>query len=330
MGRRARAPAGAAAPLEGSDITDPLNRPQKELLENLAALRRAVQATSVLKTVLDEFWFGAVEQEIRSSSPPHTSTSDPGGFLYDFCHPLRGVGWFEDAQEKACGGRLAEVDEDARLALWFAGVDPLRSIIPLLEARLQAFTALTIKPDNVGPKMAELRAARSEASFKNHLFELSVLGDLAMKQILVDIEEASTGVDGVINIDGRDILVEATNTVQRVIPDFVGVFFGDPNVEIDQVVKKLHKKVAEGRQLARAKGRPTVLFLARTRHGAGRESAHIAFRECFASPDFAALSGVVLADSWKLFVTSWHPGTNPDVPLRPRESHVMKGWYEIS
>lgn len=327
-GWRARAPAAGGAPLDGSDMTDPLNRAQKELLENLAALRRAVRATSVLKTVLDDVWFEAVEQEIHSSSAPHTSTSDPSGFLYDFCHPLRGVDWFEDAQEKACGGRLAEVDEDARLALWFAGVDPLRTIIPSLDARLEALRAFTIRPDKVRLKLAELGAARSEASFKNHLFELSVLGDLAMKQVLVDIEEASAGVDGVISIDGRGILVEATNTVQRVIPDFAGVFFGDPNVEINQVVKKLHKKVAEGRQLAHAKGRPTVLFLARTRHGAGRESAHIAFRECFASPDFAALSGVVLADSWKLFQTSWHPGTDPDVPLSPRERHVLKGWYE--
>ena len=79
---------------------------------------------------------------------------------------------------------------------------------------------LGFKPMVVQVKLAELRAARNSPSFKNHLFELSVLGDLALKKALIDIEEASTAVDGVINIDGRDVLVEATNTTQRVIPDF--------------------------------------------------------------------------------------------------------------
>ena len=54
------------------------------------------------------------------------------------------------------------------------------------------------------------------------------------------------------------------SSMARVIPDFVGVFSTDPAVEIDQVVKKLHKKVADGRQLARANGKATLLFLART------------------------------------------------------------------
>ena len=121
--------------------------------------------------------------------------------------------------------------------------------------------------------------------------------------------------------------MEATNTVQQVIPDFVGVFSVDPNVEIDQVVKKLRKKVAEGRQLAKAAGRPTLLFLARTHLGAGRESAQIAFRECFAAADFAALSGVVLSDSYKLYVTSWNNGQAPDVPLAGKEAEQLDAWY---
>ena len=77
--------------------------------------------------------------------------------------------------------------------------------------------------------------------------------------------------------------------------------------------------LAEGRQLARSGGKPTLLFLARTHLGAGRESAQIALRECFAAPEFAALSGVVMADSWKLYVTSWHPGPRPDVPFAEAE-----------
>jgi hypothetical protein len=156
-------------------------------------------------------------------------------------------------------------------------------------------------------------------SFKNHLFVLSVLGDLTLKKVLTDIEEASTSVDGVINIDGRDILVEATNTTPQVIPNFVGVLSVDPNVEIDQVVKKLRKKVAEGRQRALAKGRPAVLFLARTHLRADRDSAKIALKKCFNDANCAALSGVVVADSWRLFVTEWYPGIKPDAPFTKRD-----------
>ena len=159
---------------------------------------------------------------------------------------------------------------------------------------------------------------------------MNVLGDLALKKVLTDIEEPSTVVDGVVNIDGRGILVEATNTTQRVIPDFVGVFSVDPNAEIDQVVKKLRKKVADGRQLALANGRPTVLFLARTHLGADRHSADIALRECFRDTDFSALSGVVVADSWRLFVTEWYLGTKPDTPLTKREAEALAGWYARS
>jgi hypothetical protein len=143
-----------------------------------------------------------------------------------------------------------------------AGIDPLRTIIPQLDERVQALSAVRFKPDQVKAKLAQVMASRTNPSLKNHLFEVGVLGDLARRGVLTDVEETTTASDGVANIDGRDILIEASNTVQRVIPDFIGVFSTDPNVEIDQVVKKVRKKVAEGRQLARANGRPTVLFLA--------------------------------------------------------------------
>ena len=89
----------------------------------------------------------------------------------------------------------------------------------------------------------------------------------------------------------------------------------------------MRKKVVEGRQLALAKGRPAVLFLARTHLGADRDSAKIALTECFNDADFAALSGVVVADSWRLFVTEWYPGIKPDVPLTKREADAFENWY---
>lgn len=302
---------------------------QTELLANLVALRLAVEKTAVVKSVLDNIWFKTVEATIRSDSPSHTIPADPTGFLYDFCHLLRGVDWFEHDQELALSGRLDEVSEDGQFAIAFAGLDPIRSILPALEKRLAAFAALPFKPETVRVKLDELRAARCSPSFKNHLFELSVVGDLALRGVLVDIEDRATGVDGAIRIDGRDILVEATNTVQRVIPEFTGVFFGSPDVQINQIVKKVRKKVADGRQLALAKGKPTVLFLARTHMGATREAADMALNECFRSPSFSPLSGVVLADTYRLHVTSWRPGIRPDVPLTDREAMRFAEWYGV-
>lgn len=117
---------------------------------------------------------------------------------------------------------------------------------------------------------------------------------------------------------GRPIFIEATNTTQEVIPRFTGstrVMAVDTDCQIKQIVKKLRKKIAEGRQLALAKGSPTLLFLALTPYGADRRLAEIMVNECFRTDEFAALSGVVLSDSWKFQITSWHPGVKPDTPL---------------
>ena len=116
------------------------------------------------------------------------------------------------------------MSEAGKVALWFAGLDPIETSIPLIDSRLQTFSAITFTPREVKVKLDELHATRSHASFKNHLYELNVLGDLARRNVLVDVEETATAVDGVIRIEGLDILVEATNTTPRVIPDFVGVF----------------------------------------------------------------------------------------------------------
>jgi len=130
-----------------SDAASRIAGLRAELLENLTALRRAVAATAALKNLLDDDWFGAIADEIRHSSPPHPAKTDPSGFLYDFMHPLRGVDWFEKAQQLMLNGRLAEVDEDSKFALWMAGIDPLRSIIPRLDERVQALSWVAFKPD---------------------------------------------------------------------------------------------------------------------------------------------------------------------------------------
>jgi hypothetical protein len=69
--------------------------------------------------------------------------------------------------------------------LAFVGLDPLLTILPKIDARLTAFAGLPFKPKTAASNWPT--SGRRAA--------------------------------GVINIDGREILIEATNTSQRLIPD---------------------------------------------------------------------------------------------------------------
>lgn len=298
--------------------------------DEFKTIREVVGKTTLLSSILDEAWFEALEKEMANSSTTGVSAVDPSGFFNNLCHPLRGATWFEAVQALFLAGRVDEIDTDGRLALAMCGIDPVRTFIPLLDRRLRAVAELTFKQNVVETKIKQLRATRSQEDFKNHLFEISVLGDLALKGVLRDIEESETNVDGVIDLVGRPIFIEATNTTQEVIPRFTGstrVMAVDTDCQIKQIVKKLRKKIAEGRQLALAKGSPTLLLLALTPYGADRRLAEIMVNECFRTDKFARLSGVVLADSWKFQITSWHPGVTPDIPLTKVENGKLRGWY---
>ena len=328
---------------------------QQNKFDEFKAIREAVSKTTWLSSIFDETWFEALEKEMVNSSTTGVLAADPGGFFNSLCHPLRGTPWFEAVQKLFLAGRVNEIDADGRLALAMCGIDPVRIFIPLLDRRLKAFAELPFKQKEIKDKLEQLRKTRSNKEFLNHFFEINVLGDLALKGVLCDIEESTTKVDGVINLAGRKIFIEATNTIQEVIPRFTetsqdicgsddglqdadgpehdGICEGtrvmaiDTDCQIKQVVKKLRKKVYENRQLALAKGSPTVLFLARTYYGADRLLAEITVNECCHAHEFAGLSGVVLADSWKFQNTSWHPSVKPSTPLNEVEERKLRGWY---
>ena len=329
---------------------------QQNKFDEFKAIREAVGKTPWLSFIFDETWFEALEKEMVNSSTTGVLTADPSGFFNRLCHPLRGAPWFEAVQKLFLAGRVNEIDADGRLALAMCGIDPVRIFIPLLDRRLKAFAELPFKQKEVKDKLELLRKRRSAKDFLNHFFEINVLGDLALKGILCDIEESATKVDGVIDLAGRQIFIEATNTTQEVIPRFTEtnqdicgsddglqdadgtehdeicegtrVMAIDTDCQFEQVNKKLRKKVAEGKQLALVKkGSPTVLFLSRTYYGADRRLAEIEVNECFRSNEFPALSGVVLADSWKFLNTSWHPGVTPATPLTEAEERKLRSWY---
>lgn len=297
------------------------------VLRELSAVRVAVERTSTLRSILDSSWFGKLEAEITLGPVDAVLQSDKAGIFNTFRHPLRGVKWFEEGQQQFLSGRLSDLSSGQALAIASFGVDPLIAFLPKLDARLASLSNISFKQDVVRAKFNLLRATREDLSFRNHLFEVSVLADLALKSVLTDIEDPSTVVDAVIEIEGRPILIEATNTTQEFLPGFTGAFFVNVDREVNQVVDKLHKKVAEGRQIARAGSRPAVLFLALNRRGADSQSAEDAIRQCFSDSDFASLSGIVVADSWRFLNTRWYTGVRPDAPLTPAESEQLESWY---
>ncbi len=278
---------------------------QQDKFDEFQAIREAVGKTTVLSSIFDETWFEEAWPKIMSSSLPGMVSANPSLFFHRLPHPL-------------------------------LDTDKFNTVLTLLDDRLNAFKALPFKKNVVNAKIELLRDTRSNKKFLEHFFEINVLGDLAFKRVLRDIEvfpdpeRSQSNVDGVIDLAGRQIFIEATNTTQEVIPRFTGstrVMALDPDRQIDQVVKKLRKKIAEKRQLARVNGSPTVLFLARTYYGADRHAAETAINECFHSNEFAGLSGAVLADSWKFQITSWHPGITPDIPLTEVEKRRLRDWY---
>ena len=272
---------------------------QQNKFDEFKAIREAVGKTKFLSSIFDEPWFKEALPKIMNSLPPGMVAADSNLFFHSLPHPLLDASRFEAA-------------------------------IALLDRRLEAFAELPFKRKDVTDKLKLLRIARSNKDLKNHFFEINVLGDLALKGVLCDIEESTTKIDGIINLAGRKIFIEATNTIQEVIPRFTGktrVMAVNTDRQFEQVNKKLRKK--DG-QLARVKESPTVLFLARTPYGADRHAAEIEVNECFRSNELPALSGVVLADSWKFLNTSWHPSVTPATPLTETEERKLRSWYEKS
>ena len=163
---------------------------QQDKFNQLTAIREAVSKTTLLSSILDETWFEALEKEMANSSTTGVLAVDPSGFFDSLCHPLRGAPWFEAVQELFLTGRVDEIDTDGRLALAMCGIDPVRTFIPLLDRRLKAVAELPFKQNVVETKIRQLHKIRSNKrkKFKNDLFEINVLGDLALKCVLRDIE----------------------------------------------------------------------------------------------------------------------------------------------
>ena len=168
---------------------------QQEKLDEFKAIREAVGKKTVLSFIFDEPWFKEAWPKIKDSPLPGMRAVTP--FFHGLPHPLLDTNRFN-------------------------------TVLTLLDDRLNAFKALPFKKKVVNAKIELLRNTRSNKKFLEHFFEINVLGDLALKSVLRDIEvfpdpeRSQSNVDGVIDLEERPILIEATNTTEEIIPPFNG------------------------------------------------------------------------------------------------------------
>ena len=305
---------------------------RQDLHRRLRFVYQALSKTTFLNQILDQEWYDTISKEIEGADLRHPLQIDSALMFSELDHPFRGVQWFEEAQDLVMQGSVEQLDPDAKFLLACWGLDPLKTFLPILDERLDSFAKLPFKPAEVSRKLRELHANRFDPEFRNHVFELSVLGFFAMEGVLSDIEvPVGVGqgtVDGEISIDGRPILVEVTFTSQELLPPGPGVYFGDPKHLVNQVVLKIRRKVAEGRQLALARGIPSLLFVGRNHLGADEVASRWGVKTCFDDPDFAKLSGVVVSDTWKFLRTQFYLAPQPDTLLSEREIETLRRWFD--
>lgn len=298
-----------------------------DLQRQLDAICDALEKTNTISKILDKEWCETIRGEIVNFKTDGVFSNDSALMFFHLKHPFRGVPWFENAQSLVLSGRVEKLNSNERLALAFIGLDPLKVFLPICDERLTALAKLPFQTKRIAGKFHQLKARRFAPDFRNHLFELLVLGFFAKEGVLIDIEPADTMVDGVINIDNRQIILEVTFTSQELLSDQPGVHCGDMDALIGQVVYKARKKAANGCQLALAKGVPAILILGLNRLGADDVISRIGIGMCFDDPDFSKLSGVVVSDTWKLMTTRFYRGKRPEISLSEAESKALTTWF---
>jgi hypothetical protein len=295
-----------------------------QLDEICEALRR----TTTLSLIFDREWCDRIRLDIENYKEGSVFSSTSALIFFHLKHPFRGVPWFEKAQSTILSGRLDELENAEKSAIAFIGLDPIKVHLPIWDARLTALSKIPSKREKVEMKLLQLKKARFTPEFRNHFFEVLVLGFFAQKGVLTDLDPAETMVDGIIDIDNRQMLLEVTFTSQELLLDTPGVHTGDVNALLDQVIHKITKKVADGRQLALAQHVPAVLVFGLNRLGADEVIFRIGIEVCFDNLRFSKLSGVVLSDSWKFIETHFYQSKNPEIPLSQKESKTLKEWFD--
>jgi len=302
-----------------------------ELFNALDTIFEAVSKTTHLAKILDSEWYERIKHEISVASLIPRFTCDTALMFFELRHWLRGDPTFETGQELFFQGKIEEASDEQKMALWLYGPDPLRTLLPLMEERLAAFSALPFKKKEVEGKFKQLRDHRFSMTFYNYAFEVLVLGFFATQGLLIDIEipvgNGESTVDATIKLDNRPIYVEVTYTSQRILQPLtqpVEVMAYSLEPMIDQVVRKTLAKVNNAKQLALVKGAPTILIVGRNFHGADDIATQEAVQRCFQASEFRNLSGFISSASWHFRKIEFFPSPNAAFSLNEKERQKIR------
>jgi len=302
-----------------------------ELFNALDTIFEAVSKTIHLAKILDSEWYERIKHGITTASLVPHFACDSALMFFELRHWLRGDPTFETGQELLFQGKIEEANEEQKRALWLFGPDPLRILLPPMEERLAAFSALPFKQKEIQGKLKQLRDHRFSVNFRNHMFEVLVLGFFAKEGILTDIEipvgNGGSTVDATIELDNRPIYVEATYTSQEILQPLtqpVEVMAYSLEPMIDQVVSKTVAKVNSAKQLALVNDTPTILVVGRNFFGADDIATQEAVQRCFQADEFRNLSGFISSTNWHFTRMEFFHSTNATFPLNEKEKQKIR------
>jgi hypothetical protein len=301
-----------------------------ELFDTLDSIFEVISKTTHLARILDSEWYKRIKDEIATASLVPHFVCDSALMFFELRHWLRGDPTFEAGQKLLFQGKIEEANDEQKRALWLFGPDPLRTLLPLLEERLAAFSALPFKQKEIQGKLKQLREHRFSVNFRNYMFEMLALGFFAVQGLLTDIEipvgDGESTVDAAIKIDDRPIYVEVTYTSQEILPrptQEVEVGWYSLQPMIDQVVSKTVAKVNNAKQLALINDAPTILIVGRNFLGADDIATKQAVQFC--SNEFRNLSGFISSANWHFSKIEFFPSLNATVSLTEKEKQKILG-----
>jgi hypothetical protein len=184
--------------------------------------------------------------------------------------------------------------------------------------------ALTKWNDELQKKFNQLKANRFSINFRNHLFEMQVLGCFAkadvIKNIEVSIANHPSTIDAEIVLHERSVFVEITYTSQEILnPSSPAFQYVDWNGMFQAVKDKMLKKVGSGKQLGLVHGSPCILIIGRNQNGPDSVHTEEAAKDAFGNSDFSKLSLLIDANSWCFLRSRMHKNSNASVPLLETE-----------
>ncbi len=242
--------------------------------------------------------------------------------------------WYNEILSEILSARIKSSGFESLRACMFFQLKKNHERIHRIERRLSSLHVIPDIQNELQVKIDNLKNNRFSLTYRNYLFELMVLGAFAEKGILVSIEVPvgtnESTIDGLIQLDGREIYIEVTYTTQELfeVPKDEAIFVSIEE-ERKQVIRKIEKKMLEGRQLGLVDGKPTILVLGLNFNGADDYSTGLAWDDIMSDMKFSNLSGMITSKYWDFISPKIYINANANCQFTHNENSKLKELNEI-